>query len=111
MTHTVNATVGLLQREGASLRATAARYTAYGGGQALIRERNAVMLPSCRVGAAVQNVAHCHETAPLLEHVGSAIGLLDFIADDMRKRRLDNLILNRRALARPGPQQDWAASA
>jgi len=34
-----------------------------------------------------------HEAAPLLEHVAAPIGLLDFIANDMGKRRLDNLIL------------------
>jgi hypothetical protein len=43
-----------------------------------------------------------HESPALLEHIAAPVRLLNLIADDMRKRRLDNLILERGALTRPG---------
>ena len=59
LTHTVSVTVGLCSVRSAPTPSNGGRYNTYNGGQAVIGERNTVMLPSRCVGAAVQNVAHC----------------------------------------------------
>jgi hypothetical protein len=84
------------------LPSTTVRYTTYSSGQAVTGERNAVTLPSLpRWRGGAECCPLLYEPASLFEHVGSPIGLLDFIANDMGQRRLNNLILERRALARP----------
>ena len=95
MTHTVGPTAGLRLFSGAPLLpSTTVRYTTYSSGQAVTGERNAVTLPSLpRWRGGAECCPLLHEPASLFEHVGSPIGLLDFIANDMGQRRLNNLIL------------------